>query len=361
MRSNPDGRNSNMQIVIVDDNPTNIALVQAVAKTIAGAQAKSFLDPQQALAWCEGNALDLLIVDYMMPGINGIDFISRLRGHPGRGDVPMLMVTANPDRKVLYKALEAGATDFLHKPLDIAELGARVRNMLAIRKSHLSLAGRADELAREVAKATAAILARERETIARLARAAEFRDPETGAHIVRMAHISRLVALQLTGDEDYAQRIFEAAPMHDVGKLGTPDHILLKPGKLTPDEFTIMKRHASIGWSILKDSASPILQFAAEIAHAHHEKYDGSGYPGGLRGDDIPLCGRIVAVADVFDALTSARPYKPAWDKARAIAFLAEGSGSHFDPACVAAFMERLEEVLEICERYADEEEVQLA
>jgi putative two-component system response regulator len=350
-----------MQIVIVDDNPTNVALAQAVAKTIAGAQAKSFLDPAQALAWCESNELDLLIVDYMMPGLNGIDFISRLRAVPGRQEMPILMVTANPDRKVLYKALEVGATDFLHKPLDTAELGARMRNMLAIRKSHLSLENRASELAAEVEKATAAILARERETITRLARAAEFRDPETGAHIVRMAHISRIVAEQLTGDADYAQRIFEAAPMHDIGKLGTPDHILLKPGKLTPDEFEIMKRHASIGWSILKDSASPILQFAAEIAGAHHEKFDGSGYPAALAGEAIPLAGRIVAVADVFDALTSARPYKPAWEKERAIAFLKEGSGKHFDPACVAAFMARLPDVLEICERYADEEEVQFA
>lgn len=345
-----------MNIAIVDDNPTNIALVQAVVKNIAGIAARNFLEPREALAWCRDNDLDLLIVDYMMPGLNGIDFITQLRAAPGRAEMPILMVTANPDKKVLYRALEAGATDFLHKPLDTAELNARVRNMLAIRRSHLALAGRAAELAEEVRKATAEILERERETIARLARAAEYRDPETGAHILRMAHVSRIVTEELTGDAAFAQRIFEAAPMHDVGKLGTPDHILLKPGKLTPDEFAIMKGHAEIGWSILKGSASPILQFAAEIARSHHEKFDGSGYPQGLAGEAIPLAGRIVAVADVFDALTSARPYKPAWEKERAIAYMREGAGRHFDPACVAAFLARLDEILEICVRYADEE-----
>lgn len=350
-----------MHIALVDDTPTNIALIQAVVRNLTGVAAHGFPDPAEALAWCSQNEVDLVVVDYMMPGMDGISFIEQLRATPGRKQVPMLMVTANSDRQILYRALEAGATDFLTTPLDTVELRARIRNMLEIRQSHLAMRDRAEFLDAEVKKSTADIIARERETITRLARAAEYRDPETGAHILRMAHISGIVAGQLTGDAGFAQRIFEAAPMHDIGKLGTPDHILLKPGRLEPQEFEIMKRHAEIGWSILKDSASPILQFAAEIARSHHEKFDGAGYPGRLAGDAIPLSGRIVAVADVFDALTSARPYKPAWEKQRAIAFMQEGSGRHFDPACIAAFMARLDDILDVCAQYADESEAELA
>jgi putative two-component system response regulator len=218
------------------------------------------------------------------------------------------------------------------------------------------LADRAALLADEVREATREIHARERETIFRLARAAEFRDPETGAHILRMAHFSIIIATRLGWDAAALDQLLQAAPMHDVGKLGTPDHILLKPGKLTPDEFDIMKQHASIGWEILKDSSSPILTQAAEIALTHHEKFDGSGYPNGLAGEAIPQVGRIVAVADVFDALTSDRPYKKAWSVEDALNLLQDGSGRHFDPACVEAFLAGREEMMAIRERYRDEE-----
>jgi len=343
-------------IVIVDDNLVNVRLTEALVEQMGNCTAQCFTDPVGALAWCEANAFDLLIVDYMMPVLDGIELIARLRGNPDRAQVPILMVTASNEREVLYRALEAGATDFLTKPIDTVEFGARARNMLAIRRSHVSLANRAAELAAEVRKATSEILDRERDTILRLSKAAEFRDPETGAHIVRMAHYSRLVCEELSDDPDFIASVFEAAPMHDVGKLGTPDHILLKPGKLTPEEFEIMKQHAEIGWVILKDGASPILRMAAEIARSHHEKFDGSGYPQGLEGDAIPLSGRIVAVADVFDALTSARPYKPAWEIPRAVEYMRQNRGSHFDPACVDAFFSRWEEALEVRDRFKDED-----
>jgi putative two-component system response regulator len=343
-------------IVIVDDNLVNVRLTEALVEQMGNCTAHCYTDPVGALAWCEANAFDLLIVDYMMPVLDGIELIARLRGNPDRAQVPILMVTASNEREVLYRALEAGATDFLTKPIDTVEFGARARNMLAIRRSHVSLANRAAELAAEVRKATAEILDRERDTILRLSKAAEFRDPETGAHIVRMAHYSRLVCEELSDDPDFIASVFEAAPMHDVGKLGTPDHILLKPGKLTPEEFEIMKQHAEIGWVILKDGASPILRMAAEIARSHHEKFDGSGYPQGLAGDAIPLSGRIVAVADVFDALTSARPYKPAWEIPRAVEYMRQNRGSHFDPACVDAFFSRWEEALEVRDRFKDED-----
>jgi response regulator RpfG family c-di-GMP phosphodiesterase len=344
-----------MRVVVVDDHPTNIQLVAALLARMEGTVSVTFTDPVEAFDWCCLNDFDLLIVDYMMPAMDGIELISRLRDNPQFGLVPMLMVTATNEREVRHRALRAGATDFLNKPIDTVEFRARVSNMLAIHKSHIEVANRAAVLSAAVHRATEEILCRERDTVLRLCRAAEFRDPETGAHIQRMARYARLIAATLTDDPGYADAILEAAPMHDVGKLGTPDHILLKPGKLTADEFSIMKKHAEIGWVILKDSASPTLQLAAEIARSHHEKFDGSGYPQGLAGSAIPLAGRIVAVADVFDALTSERPYKPAWEIARAVAFLHENSGSHFDPACVDAFVSRLEEALEIRSQFQDE------
>lgn len=344
-----------MNVVIVDDTQINLVLMQALIGKAGGCSAKCFSNPSEGLNWCIENDPDLVIVDYMMPTLDGLEFIQRLRQHPGKADTPLLMVTADHEKEVRYKALESGATDFLTKPVDRTEFQSRVKNMLALRRSHVALAGRAETLTGEVRKATAEIYARERETIIRLAKAAEFRDPETGAHILRMANYSRLIAENLGLPDEAQEILLQAAPMHDVGKLGTPDHILLKPGRLTPDEFEIMKKHAMIGYEILKDSASPVLQAAAQIALSHHEKFDGSGYPHGRVGDAIPIFGRIVAVADVFDALTSERPYKKAWEISKAIDFLHQGRDNHFDPACVDAFLADRDKVLAIKERFGDE------
>ncbi|MEY2632931.1 MAG: hypothetical protein RIR00_1585, partial [Pseudomonadota bacterium] len=226
---------------------------------------------------------------------------------------------------------------------------------LALRSGQKFLADRALHLEALVEERTAALRQREQELIYRLSRAAEFRDPETGAHIQRMAHYSRLIARQLGLDDAQQKLIFEAAPMHDVGKIGIPDHILLKPGRLTPEEFELMKRHASLGYELLNGSASSVLQAGAEIANSHHEKFDGSGYPNGLAGETIPLFGRIVAVADVFDALTSERPYKKAWPVEDARKLLVDGRGQHFDPVCVDAFLEIWDEAMGIREQFGDE------
>ena len=344
-----------MNVVIVDDTQINLTLMEALIRKIEGCKPIVFSDSAKGLAWALENDTDLVIVDYMMPAPDGIEFIRRLREVPTRAEVPVLMVTADHEKEVRYRALETGATDFLTKPVDRIEFTSRVKNMLAIRRSHVSIAERAAMLAGEVALATEEIRARERETIFRLARAAEFRDPETGAHILRMAHYSRIIAEKLGWSPDDQDLLLQAAPMHDVGKLGTPDHILLKPAKLSPDEFEIMKKHATIGWEILKESSSPILTLAAEIALAHHEKFDGSGYPNGAAGAAIPQAGRIVAVADVFDALTSVRPYKAAWELSRALDFLQDGRGSHFDPECVDAFLQSQDQMMAIRERYQDE------
>ncbi|MDP1527010.1 MAG: response regulator [Rhodocyclaceae bacterium] len=346
-----------MNVVIVDDTQINVTLMQALVNRIDGCKPVCFTDSAAGLAWCLTNQPDLVIVDYMMPAPDGIEFIQRLRAEPDKAELPILMVTADHEKEVRYRALETGANDFLTKPVDRIEFTSRVKNMLAIRRSHLALTDRAAWLAEEVGKATAEIREREREAVFRLARAAEFRDPETGAHIQRMAHYSKLIAAQLGLDRAQQDLILEAAPMHDVGKLGTPDMILLKPGKLTPEEFAVMKQHATIGWEILKGSAAPTLQVAAEIAHTHHEKYDGSGYPRGLAGEQIPLFGRIVAIADVFDALTSARPYKAAWELDRAWAFIAEGRGTHFDPVCTDAFLAVQKAVIAVRDQFRDPDE----
>jgi response regulator RpfG family c-di-GMP phosphodiesterase len=342
-------------VLIVDDAPVNVLLMSHLLQKRAGYSVQSFTEPAQALAWAACNDPDLVIVDYMMPDIDGMEFARRFREIAGKSDTPLLMVTANHARELRHRALQLGAIDFLNKPLDGPEFLARVKNMLDLRASHKQLASRADWLASEVAKATREIRERERETLFCLGRAAEYRDPETGAHILRMAHYSQLIAARMGLPEEEQQLILSAAPMHDIGKLGTPDHILLKPDRLTTDEFEIMKQHAVIGYRILKDSSSRVLLAGAQIARTHHEKFDGSGYPEGLRGDSIPLHGRIVAVADVFDALTSERPYKKAWEIARAREFLIDGRGTHLDPVCVDAFMCDWDAVLAIRARYQDE------
>jgi len=343
-----------MNVVIIDDAQLNVTLLKHLVKKLPDCEPTCFTEPVAALDWCLANEPDLVVVDYMMPQMSGTELVEKFRVR--HSDIPVLMVTANHETELRHHALQIGVTDFLNKPLDNIEFLARAKNMLALRQNHKLLAGRAEWLAGEVRKATETIVAQERESIFCLAKAAEYRDPETGAHILRMAHYSKHIARIMGLPVEKQDLILEAAPMHDIGKVGTPDMILLKPGKLTDEEFSIMKQHAVIGYEILNSSSSPLLKEAAEIARTHHEKFDGSGYPRGLKGEDIPLFGRIVAVADVFDALTSERPYKKAWSVEQASQMLRDGAGKHFDPACVAAFFEDWHEVLEIKNRFVDEE-----
>lgn len=268
------------------------------------------------------------------------------------------MLTAERDIDIRRRAIESGANDFLNKPADPIEFVARVRNLLALNDSRQKLANRALQLADEVRKATAQIARREQETIHRLTRASEFRDNETGLHIVRMGRYSALLGGALGMNAGEQELLLLAAPMHDIGKVATPDNILLKPGKLTPEEWSVMKQHTTAGFEILRDSDSKLLQKGAEIALTHHEKWDGSGYPRGLSGGGIPISGRICALADVFDALTSVRPYKPAWPIEQAIVHVHQGSGTHFDPAVVRAFERALPQIREVRETLNDQVEV---
>ncbi|MCK4841589.1 MAG: response regulator [Methylococcales bacterium] len=344
------------RITLIDDNQINLTLLWHLVKKIAGYEAASFLNPVEALAWSKENEAELIIVDYMMPEMNGIDFITQFRQSEENIEIPILMVTANDQLDVRYQALKSGATDFLNKPIDKSEFSIRVTNLLALRSSQKKLAEQANWLKNEVTKATQEIRNREQEIIYRLTKATEYRDPETGGHIKRMAHYSYQIAMQLGMSTEEQSLIFKAAPMHDIGKVGIPDSILLKPGELDYAEFEIMKEHAQYGYNILNDSPSQLMQIGAEIALSHHEKYDGSGYPNGLKGDDISIYGRIVAVADVFDALTSERPYKKPWAIEEAICFLTENEGKHFDRACVQAFLKDIDVILDIKDKFKDVE-----
>jgi putative two-component system response regulator len=344
------------KVLIVDDAEINLILFAALVKKLDGCESTTFASSAEGLAWAQANEPDLIIVDYMMPDLDGIEFIRRLRQWPGKESVPILMITANDQKQVRYRALDIGATDFLTKPVDKIEFLARANNMLMLSDVRKKLADRAEWLAAEVRKATTEIVQRERETVVRLSKAAEYRDPETGAHILRMAHYSELIARGMGLSVEDQELLLEAAPMHDIGKVGIADNILLKPGRLTPDEFEIMKQHASFGYDILQGSSSKVLQAGAEIARAHHEKYDGSGYPNGLKGEEIPIFSRIVAVADVFDALTSERPYKKAWSLERAAEHIRANIGTHFDPQCVDTFFDHWDDVLAIRQRFQDED-----
>lgn len=345
------------KVLIVDDNATNLTLFRHLLKKLDDIHSECFENPVEAIEWCKRNEPDLVLLDYMMPMMNGLEFIQQFRAIDGYKDIPLIMVTADTESNVRQRALEMGAHDFLNKPIDKMELLARVKNLLMLRETQLALTDRAAWLAIEIKKATADLRAREKEMVIRLSRAAEHRDPETGQHLLRMANYSRLIARELGLSEAEQELILEAAPMHDIGKVATPDAILLKQGKLTEDEFSIMKQHAAIGYSILSGSDSLLIRTAATMALSHHEKFDGSGYPRNLKGEEIPLFGRIVAVADVFDALTSSRPYKKAWKLEDAAQFLKDQSERHFDPKCVCAFLNVWEEVLTIHTQYQDQDE----
>ncbi len=345
-----------MLIYVIDDNKTNLDFFSFIVRKLAtDIQCECFAEPVEALSVCGVTMPDLVLIDFMMPIMDGHEFVRRFKTLPGAADIPVVMVTAATDRHIRRTALDIGVSDFLIKPVDSHEMRARLTNLLALRRGHLQLQDRNRWLADEVQKATQVIADREMELILRLTKAAECRDPETGAHVLRMAHFSELIAGKVGYDRASRELILRAAPMHDIGKVGIPDMILLKPGRLDAVEMEMMKRHASIGHSILSRSESPLVSLAAEIALHHHEKFDGSGYPYGLVGEAIPLSARIVAVADVFDALTSPRPYKPAWTVHEARLYLLENSGKHMDPMCVDAFLSCWDEVLSIRERLVDD------
>ncbi len=345
-------------VLVIDDQATSRQILAQIVRSIDEfLEVEAFDCAPPALEWLRNNPADLILTDYKMPGMNGIEFLELARTLPRTQHVPIVVITSHEQNDIRYRALELGATDFINKPIDHAECRARFHNLLELQRQRLIIENRANWLEEQVKAATHAIRVREHETLLRLAKAGEYRDEETGNHVIRMARFSRVIAETLGLDEAECESIELAAPMHDIGKIGIPDQILLKPGKLTPEEFEIIKEHTVIGYEILKGSPSKYLKMGAEIALGHHEKFDGSGYPYGLAGEDIPMSARIVAVADVFDALTSSRCYKPAWSDQDALGLLLSESGKHFDPQCVDAFLSQITRIREIRAALSDDGE----
>jgi two-component system, response regulator RpfG len=343
------------RVLIVDDESTGrTILAKIIQQAEEDVAVDSFDNPLQALQWLDHNHPDLIITDYRMPDINGVELITRIRAKPACQDIPIMMITVVSEKSVRYDALEAGATAFLTRPIDQIECRTSCRNLLKLHEQQSIIQDRADWLARQVEVATQQIVSREHETLLRLAKAGEYRDEETGNHVVRMAKYSREIGEALGLSEKECDEIEYAAPMHDIGKIGIQDKILLKPGKFNKEEWTSMQEHTRIGHSILSNSQSRYIQTGSIIALNHHERFDGSGYPNGISGKDIPLVARIVAVADVYDALVSPRPYKTAWSIADAQDYLHKQAGSQFDPICVEAFFERLDNIATIHRTFSD-------
>jgi putative two-component system response regulator len=330
-----------MFILILDDAELNNALMSEAVRGIPDSATRDFTRPHDALAFLEArpDEIGVIVTDFDMPGMNGLEFTRAVKRLGSFQHIPIMMVTSFDQRKYRREALEAGVTDFLGKPFDAVEVRARVTNLLALNRARQAEQDRAEWLTREVAAAVAAIEAREQEIVMRLVRAAEHRDTDTGNHILRVSKYASMIADELGFPASYCKRIALAATMHDIGKLAVPDAILLKRGPLTAEERLEMQKHAEQGFEILANSASDVIKLAAEIALTHHERWDGSGYPRRLAAEGIPMSGRIVAVADVFDALVSARPYKHGWSIEDARSYLVEHAGSQFDPACVDAFL----------------------
>ena len=367
---------SHARIMIVDDEPINIKLVQKYLKEAQYHEFITTTEPMEALQLLHAHTPDILLLDIMMPKISGLEILSAIRADDSLAYFPILILTAVDDTDTRIEALELGATDFLTKPVDDTELIPRVRNALVVKAHHDYLASYARDLEEEVRVRTAQLAASRLELIHCLARAAEYRDNETGKHVIRVGRYAGVVARQLGMDEPFAELLEHAAPLHDMGKVGIPDAILLKPGKLCPEEFQFMQKHCGFGkrtfepmtpeeWKAFQShtllgeritdlGTSPILDMAGKIALTHHEKWDGSGYPLGLAGKNIPIEGRITAVADVFDALTSKRPYKPAFPLDKSLAIMKEGRGTHFDPTVLDAFLAREADIVEIWIRHAE-------
>lgn len=359
------------RILIVDDEEVNIKLLAALCESL-GYKTIAARNGIEAVDTATREMPDLILMDVMMPEMNGFEATERLKSDEKTRLIPIIIVTALDSRDDRLKGISIGADDFLTKPVDLEELSLRVRNNLKLKDYHDLLKNYNTILEREVAERTAELqktlqrLDRAHrkirfgymETVYRLTLASEYKDEETGAHIKRVSFYTRELATTLGMDREFIDSIFYASPMHDIGKVGIPDNIIMKPGKLDQEEWEIMKNHTTIGGKILSGSGSPYLKMAKEIALSHHERWDGGGYPKGLKEEDIPLPGRIMNIVDQYDALRSKRPYKPALEHERVVEIITKGDGrtlpEHFDPEVLNAFIRSKERLREIYETHQD-------
>ncbi|MEE2640764.1 MAG: HD domain-containing phosphohydrolase [Planctomycetota bacterium] len=364
------------KIMIVDDEAFNLKIVRRYLQTAGYQNFVLETDPGKVVDRCHEEKPDVMLLDIMMPGMSGLDILRIRQGDPIMERIGVVVLSGSDDGKVKREALDLGATDFLNKPVDTNELFPRVRNTLMIKSTQDQLENYAEILEKQVEHRTRELQESREQIIRCLARAAEFRDNETGQHVIRVGKVSRIIAREIGYTEEQAHNLELAAQLHDVGKIGIPDAILLNPKRLTRGEFEIMQGHCSIGKTIidpltmneqmlyrkhtemgagiLDGADSPLLKLASTIAQTHHEKFNGQGYPLGLKGEEIPLEGRIVAVADMYDALSSSRPYKAAFSQEDCLEIILRERGEHFDPACVDAFFACISEIMEVCEKYSD-------
>lgn len=336
-------------ILLVDDNPENIRLLdEALRDSYA---IKVATRGEKALEIVRSMPIDLILLDVMMPGMDGFETCRRLKADPATKAIPVIFVTARGEVEDESIGFDCGGVDYVTKPVRFPVVRARI-------KTHLALYHQERTLEWTVTSRTAELKATQMEILQCLGRAAEYRDNETGQHVVRMSHYCYLIARAYGMSDEEANLLRTVSPMHDIGKIGVPDSILLKQSRLDEADRVIIQQHCRIGHSILGPHPSLLLRAAAQVALTHHERWDGTGYPNGLKGEDIPLFSRILAIADVFDALTSKRPYKPAWSPQEAITEICSCSGSHFEPAVVDAFVSCLPALEEIRLRYGDTEDV---
>ncbi len=330
-----------LRILVVDDEPLNVVLLQHILESAGYSRLLVTSEAREVADICRTQSPDLILLDWMMPYLSGLDVMRALQNEWEPGEyLPVLVLTADASPQTRRAALSQGAQDFLTKPFDQAEVLLRVRNLLATRLLHVQQQDANRLLEGRVQERTRLLEASQAEVLERLAQAAEFRDDDTGQHTRRVGDMAALLAQQLGFEPEHVELLRRAAPLHDVGKIGISDTILLKPGKLTNEEFDTIKTHTLIGAQLLREGSSPLIALAERIARSHHERFDGRGYPDGLAGEAIPLESRIVAVADVFDALTHERPYKRAWPVKEAVAEIQKSAGTQFDPRVVEAFLQ---------------------
>ncbi len=346
------------KILLVDEDPANVRVLEEMLGAARFIAVSSVTDARAVEAMHLRERYDLILLDLKMPQVDGIDLLARLRQVAAPEDCPILVVTAQSDLPARLHGLEAGAQDFIGKPFERTEVVSRIRNLLEMRLLHRELREQNRHLEEQVRERTRELAETRMEIIRRLGRAAEYRDNESGMHVIRMSRYAQVLGRAAGMSEDEAETLLNASPMHDVGKIGVPDRVLLKPAPLNTAEWELMKSHTRIGAEILSGHPSELLEMAATVALTHHERWDGSGYPRGLAGTGIPLAGRVVAVCDVFDALTSARPYKTPWRDGDAINYMSLNSGRHFDPGLIERFNEALPDILSIKERYREPETV---